>query len=700
MSTTAKITFDGDNKPLLDKLNQIDQRFAAQKQTVEGLGSSLGAAAIGAGLVVAALKTIDMARLGAEIAHVDQAFQRLTGNAVAGLAQLRNAVNGTLDDFRLKKFANDALNKGLSFDEVVKSLQYAKLVADETGREFEITFNRISTGISRVKQGSSDTSIELSSLGINARTLTSIMADMDSKIKSVGDNLNNTNDKFFQWDANLTNVKHSLAEIARQLTGGQLERLAILFQILQGKGLTGPSMRSLSNIDDVTSQEQSARSLIHGITEEFATQGATVERLSQVKSQLNDISEKAQGLSVKDQQAITNFNQALQNQIDLLSTQIKPNQAQDNSQNEAELSALQRLAEAETPLAQIYAKIEQLRTQQKAYTIGTKEYLDLQIQINKALDQETEIEQRNTNEATKNLKEELANKLNLLVLEREEIKAKIALGQASYADLKELIDKQQALQITDKNFQIGLLNDLGEVYKNSATQKDKSSAEILNRTLEYSDLILRDETKTNTQRLIARLQFLRESFQLEQNQNNLSREDKKTLYEAEYRAEQELKQNLEQLYRERTEFIRSALANTFGQFTDDLLDGNLKSFDKYLKDLTKLILKFLIQKAIMAFLSLLFGGPAALVGDCSAAEKAVPVDLPDSHPSDPIPLTPTSWMASEEFFSAAHKPPPLSATPTTRISIFRPTPKFKFLPPPISSMPSSKMANITSTKSA
>ena len=129
-------------------------------KTAKGIGqnvaqglkaATVAVVAIGTAIVAATAAFGKMAQRGQQVLNVQQAFNRATGNGVAGLRLLKEATGGLISNYDLMSQANTALTLG-SADTVEQFAELAR-TAQQLGRALGLdaafALNSLNIGIAR-----------------------------------------------------------------------------------------------------------------------------------------------------------------------------------------------------------------------------------------------------------------------------------------------------------------------------------------------------------------------------------------------------------------------------------------------------------------------------------------------------------------------------------------------------------------------
>src|SRR6478735_6162697 len=128
---------------------------------------------------------IEASKFAAEAEGIQSAFKNL-GGTTADVNKLSAAVGGTINNINLMKFAVQALQKGLTFDQITKVVEVLNAQADATGKSFE----------------------ELSIKTLKSmKDIPSLMKEITKQSKALGDVVDETGDAYDRVGVGQDNLK-------------------------------------------------------------------------------------------------------------------------------------------------------------------------------------------------------------------------------------------------------------------------------------------------------------------------------------------------------------------------------------------------------------------------------------------------------------------------------------------------------------
>lgn len=454
-AATAQIVFSGETRDVQAALDAIESRFGKTDQTVNSLTGSLKRLAVVYVSLASVQKLLELGKLGESVISVRNAFNQLAGgaaNATRLLEQARAAVNGTVSDLELMRTVNEALRRGLPFEQIVAGLKFAKATAEATGEDMRQIFESLVMALTKLNQGLELDVRTLIRLGIAGRTAAAVLANLKTKTEQLTAATMSGGDAFQKFDANLESLKQKLA-VGVILKSGPLIDLLNKMLGAESKATVAPRTSPIPTIDDLAQWQPTSPEY-------------------DLAFQLYIAADRAEELEI--------LLAAARQKLDTL-TDGTTNLADGTAEYGAQLLVVKGILD------------EQADLQAKAAAAAAA-----------AADQATQAARAAVT----------ADQLRLQQ-ERDLVKAKIANGQAVYEDLRELLDRQKNLYQDDINFQINLINDRAAVRANDQQQEFNRQSEILNATRRFSDALLEDDTRSRSEQLTARVALWRQTMQIE-----------------------------------------------------------------------------------------------------------------------------------------------------------------------------------------
>lgn len=555
------VFFKGQSDPLKKGFKDVKNEAQNLQTSIEGLGSTLKGLAGVYISVQAAQRALQLAKLGEDLEAVQNGFNNIVGNGPQNLARARAAVKGTIDDLRLMRLASEGVQAGLDFSQVLQILEFAEYRAGQFGDSFDSVFNKITQNLSLMQRGLAVSDRSFNQLQLSGKNTTDVLQSMADQMSRAAESGSMAGNSMARFEANVKNLQLEAGKFLKTVLSPLVELLNIAATTLANRA--NPLAASALQIQQATGQPLT-----------FNLKDNDREALAKFFAGFDD--EKLQaifaGLRLQTQVLASSQRQALENLRDQIDLEIAV--AQERGQSEQDYIVL--LNERKAVRDQLAALNEQDAEKAKAeadqVSAATREKLDQ---------------------------------------ERQLLEAKIANGQATYEDFRNLLDKQFAdnQQFIDNDIAafIAYINARARLRSEDARKRDADEAEIYNTTRRFVDYTLADSARSKTQRIADAYTIWQETLKLE----NLSVGLRRQILAEMGLLERDFSSIVDEEAQRRVDFLQSIFGNTFLQIFDDILDGSQKRFEEYLGELGKALLRFLASQALLKLFAILAGGPFA-----------------------------------------------------------------------------------------
>jgi hypothetical protein len=597
---TASIKFSGNENEIVSALDAIDKRIGGVAQRTENLQGLMTKLTVGFVTLRGAIELLDLASLGEDLADVRAGFDRMTGNADVNLARLRGAVNGTVDDLTLMKTANAAMAKGFDMEIISTAFAYAKLRADEMGDSFPATADLVTSALARIQEGSGGAARALVPLGLNGKTVEEVMGKMRQKMDDAARSGKGGADTIDVFRANLEN--------ARQTAGGFLA--TVLNPLIAGFNMLAERANIAAGIASNPLFDMSGKQVGSAGATGTQTYKAQVLSLEQLTGLLTNMEDKQRDAFLASYAlnvaAINNDRQRLRETIKLY---------------DAEASILDQ-------------NTDEYRTNRGKRAAADKALSDLNKQ---------QVDDRLSKAA-----QERASLLQDMALQRQMLETSVASGAATLKDRQDQINEQvkliHARYATEMEaakgnaaltkqlerelfaFDLSIAQDRVGLATRVTGQREKESTALLNLLMENADRELQYDGLSETARRANRLATLQQMRNDDQIWHDLNVTDRTRLLAEIYQAERDYTEAYRQEIQNRVGIMMDLFGNTFVNDFSAMLSGSKKVFDTFLQDLLRSILRFLVNAAVVKFLTMLVSGPlAGLFGGGGAAWVGSPI---------------------------------------------------------------------------
>lgn len=626
----ANIKFTAENADLLNKMRQAEQQFGSVDNRVTGLTSSINSLVRVVGTYLTVQEALRLSRLAESFENARTVFGKYVEEVEIGTAKLRQATRGQVDDLKLLQLANEAFRKGLSFSEVETAFKFAELQADQARDTIEAAFNNVTTAMSRTEAATGRAAGQLVRYGINASDTVHILALMNKQLVEQGDNLDESSDAVAQFETRWTNATIKISTNIRQYLlptfeaiGNALDKMSdtevrgigvALYNLQKnGYGFTKNTLGK-SIIDDLEALEIKAGRGA-ATTEDFT---AIVDKLNQA---LTDpaTSKYAEGITVA---------------TDVLSRFIKQRTSAIENKNVKNFDPFL------TP--------EEIAAQDEARERAAK---DAQAAADKALQ----------------------IKRDTLFQEREIAKAEIALGRQTYADLKTILDRQEAenQDFLNSDFQakIAWMQDSALVYQQDRANSEKAEAEKYNTYQRYTQGVLESDKLSQEQRF----QMAREAIQWQLDHENFDIERRRQLVQQKQAIEAEYTQYLVSAYQQQLDLYMNIFGQPALQLIDDFFSSGELRFEEFLKNILRMAARYAAQALLLRLFTSFIPLPGIPGADGGLPSDLLPgASIPRSGPNliGGLPdLSGLNHRGGFGSFTPANTPPANYNLPTPQVTV-------------------------------
>jgi len=569
---TANIKFTADNADLLSKMKQAEQQFGSVDNRVAGLSSSVNSLVRTVGTYLTVQTALNLAKLGESFENARVVFGKYVEDVEAGSARLRQASKNQLDDLKLLQLANEAFRKGLSFSQVELGLQWAELQADQARDTIEGAFTKVTRALSRTEAGVGRTAGVLNDLGFTATTVSGIMAEMSKAVTTLSDNLDDSSDAVAQFETRWTNASIKIGQSVRQFILPALETMSRLLSEEEAKS-EGSILNNLS-------------ASLDGLF-----QGMSVDDPKKIDNILNMISELREKIP-RGAAELQDFEN--------LFLMINEAAADPNLNNYTE--DLRKAAETVEAMIALRTKpIENKNTRNFDPFLNPEE-----------IAAQTEAQAKANKEAEAAAAAALQAKRDKLFQEREIVKAQISLGQATYADLKTILDRQktdnEAFLESDFQAKISWMQDSALIYQQDKANAAEAQAAIYNMYRGTTEEILQNEYLTQEEKF----QMARQTIDFAIQNEKLTLDQILVLSQQKRAIESEYTQFLMAEYQKQLELYTTIFGNPALQLIDDFFTSGELRFEEFIKNILRTAARYAAQALILRlFTSLIpFGGVA------------------------------------------------------------------------------------------
>lgn len=614
------IYFKGQPQDLSQSFDKVRKDAKSTQTDMNDLGKSLKTLAASFLTVYTAQKLLASARLGEQFQQASAAFKRYVSDYDAGVAKLRQATRGQVDDLKLLQLANNALGKGLSFDQIILGLKFAEAQATEAGGNLADVFNKVTLALGRAEAGVGRESTALTTYGITATSAVAITDQLRLKTKELEDQIDRGTTSVAQFDAAWENNRIALGRYLKEALGPALRDLTATFAFFQNpnyKSLLDASQFSRSpriGIPDEDFRKQSSAldkiqklsaDLLFTLSSSTATSEDYANAITLVSAELDNLTSPGKIADAKNLIAVL---ERLKATLDVKVT--TRNQALGPDISEQALLD-KAIADSADELDRINRLLEIYRHQRDNAFGDPDIYNKAAAQINvleslrqNLLDQRAQKESQVAEQAKQQLRDRLEN-------ERQFLEAQISLGEKNYEDYRGLLRKQAVENhgFLESDFQ-AKLSYYQALNKLQDEDDRKSKASITERANGYRNYI-KDVLAADSLNYTEKLRLAREAAVYAQQEFEGNKELTREFWEQRVQLESAFTEHFEREAQRRVDLLQSIFGNTFLRIFDDILDGSQKRFEDYLGELGKALLRFLASQALLKFFAVLASGPLA-----------------------------------------------------------------------------------------
>lgn len=572
---TAHLKFTADNRDLHEAANQNLRDLDRQAQGSAQLSRSVGQLVAVFLSLQTAQQLLQSAKLGEDFLNARAEFSRFVSDYEAGSQRLQQATRGTLSEIKTLQLANEAFRQGLDFQTVETAFQFAEQQADRTGDKIETVFEQVSRALAKTEAGVGRNNSILVRYGITGTNTVEILKQMNKQLGDQDTALDDNSDAVSQYEARWTDAITNIGVAVRTLLLPSLETAAQLGQIISGGEYQEllDATRFLRPIiptaldKDTRNAVDTSETLINGL----------LEKLSQGTSTADDFSNAIAAIGAASESAIAYKN------------------------NFAELLALLEKMQA---------------TRSRTVTTNTPfgpDERDAE-KNQQLLDQIAADRERADREAQQSADAATARRREQLQQARDEAKLNIQLNQATYADLKTLLDQQaadnQQFFAQDKAAYLSWLADRAVVYQQDKQNAAEAQAAIYNLYRGTVDDILESEYLSSEEKF----RMSREAIDFALKNENLDLEQRRIFSQQKQQIERDYTNFLLQEYQQQIQLLNNLFGQPALQLIDQFFSGAEVRFEDFLKNILRNLAQYYAQMGLFSLFGMILGGPAVGAG--------------------------------------------------------------------------------------
>lgn len=571
---TAHLKFTADNSQQHEAVNQNLRDLDRQAQGTAQLGRSVGQLVAVFLSLQTAQQLLQSAKLGEDFLNARREFSRFVSDYEAGSQRLQQASRGTLSEIRTLQLANEAFRQGLDFSTVELAFQFAEQQADRTGDKIESVFEQVSRALAKTEAGVGRNNSILVRYGITGTNTVEILEQMNKQLEDQTGALDDNSDAVARFEAQWANAAANI---------GVAVRTGLL-----------PALTAISDAS------------------QLLTEGTLANRIALISDRFAELRRRT-GLdtgtssnTLSAQAILSNLTQsALRGNFTIQQAQLAL----------AELQQLQ--SEAPKQLAGAYeeviSRVEDLIRKQQAVTTNTPFGPDERdAALNQELLDQQAAERERANREAQTAATEAANRRReALQQAREEAKLNIQLGNATYSDLKALLDQQAAdnekFFASDKAAYLAWLSDRSVVYQQDKQNAADAQAAIYNLYRKTTQEILDSDYLTMEEKF----QMSREAIDFALQNEQIDLEQRRILSQEKQQIEQDYTNFILQEYNQQIQLYNNLFGQPALQMIDQFFSGAEVRFEDFLKNIVRNLAQYYGQMALFSLFGAILGNPFA-----------------------------------------------------------------------------------------